>query len=370
MRIREIGMTRRDRRRFVSVPHRLYRDTTLWLPPMRAAEMASLHPSHPFYRHSEAAFFVAEGDDGDVGRIGVFEHRPANAFHGTHTAFFGWFEAVDEGEVAAALVDVAAEWASARGLDLLVGPKGLLPSDGHGILVEGFDERPVLGVAYHHPYYDALIRSCGFEPAADYLSGRVAIGHDVPDQLFEMADAAASEGGYEVRMFETKRELRPWILRLGHMYNDAMSGNWEYTPVNDEEIEAMADQMLPIADPRTIVLLLHEGEIAGYLLILPDVADAIRAIRGRLLPFGWLRLMRAVRTTDRANIVAMGLVPEHRGIGANLILYAALARGAQESRYRSAEVVQVEEGNTPMIRNAESLGVPWYKRHRMYRKAL
>lgn len=370
MEVRRVGTGRRERRRFVDLPHRLYRDEPMWLPPMRMDEMKALHPRHPFYRHSEAAFFLALRDGRAVGRIGVFEHRPANQYHDNTSAYFGYFESEDDDTVARALIDAAREWASQRGLTEIVGPKGLLPSDGHGILVEGFDHPPVVGVAHHHPYYDGLLRRVGLEPAADYLSGHLDVSHPVPDAVFEAADAAMIEGGYTLKTFTTKRDLKPWILQLGRMYNDAMSGNWEYVPVDDVEIEAMADQLLPIADPRLIFLLMHGEEVAGYLLILPDVSDAIRAIRGRLAPFGWLRLLREVKRTRRAEIVAMGLTPEHRGVGANLVIYAALARGPARHDFTSAEVVQVEEGNTPMMRNLERLGVPWTKRHRMYRGAI
>lgn len=370
MRVYQVGSGRSDRRRFVSFPHDLYRDEPLWLPTMRADEMSALEPSHPFYRHSEAAFLIAEDAGRVVGRIGVFEHRPSNEFRGSRAAFFGYFESIDDQEVADALLAAAAEWARPRGLDTLVGPKGLLPSDGHGVLVDGFDLPPALGVAYHHRYYDRLIVGAGLAPATDYVSGRLAVSHDVPDQVFAMADAAAAAGGYELKTFTSKRQLKPWILRLGRMYNETMSGNWEYTPVDDVEIEAMAERFLPIVDPRLIVLLMQGDDIVGHLLLLPDVSDTIRAIRGRLLPFGWVRLLRAVKRTRKVTILAMGLVPGHRGAGANLVIYAALARGAHNYHFESAEVAQVEEGNTAMMRNLETLSVPWTKRHRMYRRDL
>lgn len=335
---------------------------------MRADEMAVLGRTHPFYRHSEAAFFIAEDGGQAVGRIGVFEHRPANEFRGTPMAFFGYFESTDDQAVTDALVAAASSWAAARGLTSLVGPKGLLPSDGHGLLVEGFGLSPALGVGYHHRYYDALLKGAGFETATDYLSATIAVSHDIPDQVFAMADQAAAEGGYELRAFESKRAFKPWILKFGRMYNETMSGNWEYTPVDDVEIQAMAAKFLPIADPRLAVLLMQNETIVGYLLLLPDVSDAIRASRGRLLPFGWLRLLRAVKRTEKVNILAMGLVPDHRGVGANLVLYAAMARDAHKYRFSSAEVVQVEEGNTRMMHNLRALGVSWNKRHRMYRR--
>jgi GNAT superfamily N-acetyltransferase len=329
--------------------------------------MASLARSHPFYRHSEAAFFVAERAGAAVGRIGVFEHVPANDRHGTRTGYFGWFDSVDDQQVADILMGTAAGWARDRDLDRLVGPTGLLPSDGRGILVDGFDEPAVVGVAWHPRFYDRLLTGAGLVTDSHYLSGTLEVGHEVPEQVFTAADAAMEASGYRVMNFTSKRELRPWIIRIGHLYNTAMSENRGYTPVDDVEIERMADQLLPIADPRLVVLLLAGDEIAGYILLIPDVSEAIRASRGGLLPFGWLRILRAVRTTRRVAITGMGLTPEHRGTGANLILYARLARRAEQYRFTSAEAVQVDEDNVPMMKNLDRLGVPVTKRHRMYR---
>ncbi len=342
----------------------------MWVPPMRTDEMAALHHSHPFYRHSDAAFFIAEDHGQTTGRIGVMNHRPSNSFRSADIAFFGFFESIDDQATSDALFAAAASWASDQGLTSLVGPKGLLPSDGHGVLVDGFDITPALEVGYHHRYYDRLIQGSGLTPATDYVSGQLSVSHEVPDQVLAMADSAAADGGYELKTFDSKRDLKPWILRFGRMYNETMSGNWEYTPVDDVEIEAMADRLLPIADPRLMVLLMQGDDIVGYLLLLPDVSETIRQIGGRLLPFGWAHLLRAVKRTRKVNILAMGLVPEHRGAGANLVLYAAMARGAHNYDIDTAEVVQVEEGNVAMMRNLESLRVPWTKRHRMYRRDL
>ncbi len=366
MRIRKVMSSRADRRRFVSFPHDLYRDEPLWIPPMRTVEMAALHRSHPLYRHSEADFFVAEDAGRLTGRIALFEHRPSNELRASHIAFFGYFESIDDQSTADSLFETAVVWVSERSLTSLVGSNGLLSSNGHGVLANGFDLPPVLGAAYHHRYYDRLIRNAGLTPATDYLSGQVRTTHKVPDQIFSMADAVADAGGYTMKTFSSKREIKPWILRLGRMYNETMSGGWGYTPVDNVEIEAMVKKFLLIADPRLVLLLMQDDAVVGYLLILPDVSDAIRAIRGRLLPFGWIRLKRATKRTRKTTILAMGLVPEHRGSGANLVLYAALVRGAQKYDFVGAEIVQVEEGNIPMMRNMEALDVPWTKRHRMY----
>ena len=370
MNIRRVSASRSDRRRFVSFPRDLYRHEPRWVPPMRADELKALHPSHLFYRHSAAAFFLAEDAGRTVGRIGVLDHRGFNEVRAANTAFFGYFEAIDDQTTADSLFGAAGSWASDRGLTSLVGPRGLLPSDGRGVLVEGFELPPTLGLPFHHPYYDRLIRGAGLNRATDYLSGRVQVSRDAPDQVLAAADAAAAANGYELKTFNSKRDLKPWLLRIGRILDESMVDNWGYTPADDTEIEAMGKRILPIVDPHLILLLMQSDEIVGYLLLLPDVGDAIQASGGRLLPLGWARLVRASKRTRKVTIPAMGLIPEHRGTGANLVLYAALTRHPHRHLFDTAEVVQVEEGNIPMMRNMQTLDVPWNRRHRMYQRQL
>ena len=368
MEIREVT-GRHDRRAFLDLPSRVYADLPLWVAPLRRDERFMLGRRHPFHRHSTAAFFVAEDRSGIVGRIAVLDHRRWNQHRGTRDAIFTLFESVDDESVATALFETAAAWAQRRGLADMVGPIGMLPSDGHGVLVEGFELPPVLGVGYHPPYYDRLIKASGFVKATDYLSGRLAVDHDVPAEILAAADTAAAEGGYTVTTLRSRRELRKWAARIGELYNGTFQSNWEHIPVDDAEIKVMANQFLPIADPRLIAFLTHGDDIAGYLLILPDVSAAVRRARGRLTPRGLVGILRSVRTTREVILLGFGISPPHRGTGANLVMYATLARKAAEHRFRSAEVVQVEEGNTAMMRNMAALGVPWTKRHRIYRRS-
>ena len=171
MQVIRLDTSRRGQvRRFVGLPFDLYRDCPPWCPPLRRDVAHAMdRERHPFYRHSDAEFFLAEDGGRAVGRIAVMENRRFNAARGRRDAFFYFFESGDDPEVAGALVGAAADWARARGLDTLIGPKGFLPGDGLGILVEGFEHPVAMGVPYHHPYYDGLLAGCGLEKETDYL---------------------------------------------------------------------------------------------------------------------------------------------------------------------------------------------------------
>jgi GNAT superfamily N-acetyltransferase len=358
-------------RRFVDLPFALYRETAQWCPPLRRDVALALdRERHPFYRHSDAAFFLAEDSGRALGRIAVMENRNFNAIRGRRDAFFYFFESGDDPRVAAALIDAAADWARDRGLDTLVGPKGLLPGDGLGILVEGFEHPVAMGVPYHHPYYDRLLTACGLEKETDWLSGRLTRSDALPREFLDAADAAAAQSGYYLHPFTSKRELRRWFPRIGEAYNKAFAGNWEFCPLTAEEMQMIGDRLLVLADPRMMVLAMKDDEIVGHLFIVPDLADGLRATGGRLLPFGWARLLLEARRTKGVDWFGMGLLPEHRGVGANAVIYAGIFRAIDQFPYAHADLIQIEEGNTRMLANMTAIGVPWRHRHRIYRMAL
>jgi hypothetical protein len=372
MKLTRLDVSRRSAvRRFVDLPFDLYRDCPQWCPPLRRDVAAALDPRrHPYYRHSEAAFFLAEDGGRAVGRIAVLENRRFNAARSRRDAFFYFFESVDDPAVAQGLIGAAAAWARERGLDALVGPKGFLPGDGLGILVEGFDIPVPMGVPYHHPYYERLLTACGLAKETDWLSGRLSKPYVLPAPIQQVADAAAEALGYALHPFTSKRELRGWFGRIGEAYNQAFADNWEFCLLTPEEMHHIGRRLLALADPRMMVLLMRGEEIAGHLFIVPDLAGGLRATRGRLMPFGWARLLLEYRRTRVVDWFGMGLLPEHRGVGANAVMYDAIAGAIDQFPHDHAELVPVEETNTRMVRNMTAVGVPWRHRHRIYRMGL
>jgi hypothetical protein len=355
----------------VALPFSLYRGSPQWVPPVRSeARLALRTRRHPFYRHSEAAFFLVEEGKKTLGRIAVADHHNYNSHHGTRTAFFWCFEAVDDAAVTGLLLDAAAEWAGSRGLDLLVGPKGPLLGDGIGLLVEGFEHRPALGVAYNPAYYQRLLEDAGFEKDTDFLTGRLLRQHHLPEAFFAAADEAGAAHGYRAFAFSSRREIRRWLPRFTAVYNDAFRPTWEYTPLTEAEVAMAVGRLLPVIEPSLIRLVMQGDDIVGFLIAYPDISAALQRTGGRLWPFGWLALMREQRSTRWANINGMGLLPAHKGTGANAVLYAALARSVGGVRFEGADVVQVDERNVAMVANLTAIGVPWHQRHRVYRRPI
>lgn len=356
-------------RRFLDLPFRLYRGHPLWVPPIRLDAAAMLNPAkHPFYEHSEAAFFLAVRDGRAVGRIAALENRPYNRTHDKRTAQFYLFECEPELEIARALFDRAGEWARARGLRQLVGPKGFGPLDGYGMLVEGFEFRPAMTMMnYNPPAYPQFAEALGFRKEVDFISCYLSPEtFRLDERIHRIAGRAAARSGLRVIRFQTKRELRAWAARIGQAYNQAFVDNWEYYPLSEREIQFVLDNVLTVADPKLIKLIAHGERVVGFLFAFPDLSAAIQRSRGRLLPFGLLDLLLEFRRTKWVALNGAGVLPEFQGRGGNALLYSEMEKTVRQAGFRHADLTQVAESAVQMRRDLVNLGGVPYKNHRVF----
>jgi len=374
-------------RRFLDLPFQLYRDCPQWVPPMAGdARLPLDRRRYPFYRHSDAAFFLATSDGETVGRIAVLEHRrysrPAQADpapsdgHREKTeraradAFFYLFDTVDDVEVARGLFDAAESWAVGRDLTHLVGPFGFAAGDPIGLLVEGFEHRAAMGITYNHSYYGALVEACGFHKDFDLVSCHMTNQSEFPDRIHQLADRVKQRRGFRVVNFRNKQELRALVPKIKRVYNETLGAFDRNSPMTDEEIDAVAKRMISVADPAFIKVVVRDDELVGFLFAFPDLSAAIQRCKGRLWPLGWFWLLREFKRTRWVNLNGMAIVPEYQGLGPNLILYSEMIKTLQTGRFTDADLVQVRDNNPKMIAELERLGAPVYKRHRVYRKPL
>ncbi|MFZ5857358.1 MAG: hypothetical protein ACOYZ6_11050 [Chloroflexota bacterium] len=357
---------------FLDLPFSIYRDIAQWVPPLLTDERTRLDLKRfPFYKHSHAAFFLAYQDARPVGRLAILDNRNYNEFNHESTAFFYLFECENNPEAAAGLFESAFNWVRVRGLKKIVGPKGFTPMDGFGLLVKGFEHRPAFGLPYNPEYYIPLIEAQGFQPLRDAVSGYMDKNVNFPPRIHELAERVASRRGLRIARYTKRSDLRTLVPQLKELYNNALRGTAGNAPLTDDEVKALANQLLWFADPKLIKIVMKENEPVGFLLAYPDISAALQKTRGRLFPFGWLALLRELKRTDFLNINGAGLIPEYRGSGGTAILYSEIFKSVVESgQFRHAEVVQIGLENENMQREMENFGVDFYKMHRTYIREL
>ncbi|MCX6082587.1 MAG: hypothetical protein NTW32_23915 [Chloroflexi bacterium] len=359
-------------KRFVQFPHRLYKDCPQWVPPLDIDSYAQLNPKkHPFYEHSEIEFFLAVRDGRDVGRIAAIENKPFNKYHGTTEADFYFFDCENNLETATALFDTVIVWAKKRGLNRVIGPKGLGPLDGYGVLVLGHEHRQTMTMLnYNYPYYQQLVEAQGFEKEVDFVSCFLpADQFRIPERVERIALRALERGGLQVKKFKNKKELLEWAPRIGEAYNKAFIHNWEYFPFTPREIQFVVDNIMTVADYRLIKIIIHGNDVVGFLFAFHDVSAALQRAHGKLLPFGLPDLLLEMRKTDTVSVNGIGILPEFQGHGGNAILYYEMGQTLLSfKQFTHVEMTQVAETTEQMRADLKNLNGIEYKNHRVYHK--
>jgi hypothetical protein len=365
---------KRQVRRFVELPFRIYADCPQWVPPLNIDAYNQLNrKKHPFHEHSDVDFYIAVRDGRDVGRIAVIENKPFNQYHQTRKSDFYLFECENDLEAATALFNTAFDWARSRGLDTVIGPKGFGPLDGYGILTFGQEHRQTMTMlTYNHAYYQQLLEAQGFEKEVDFVSCYLpADQFKIPERVQKIAERVMQRGHLEVKRFKNKKELLSWADRIGKAYNRAFVNNWEYYPFTKREIDFVVENIMTVADHRLIKVIVHGEEVVGFLFAFHDVSAALQRAKGKLFPFGLPDLLLEMRRTQTVAVNGMGILPEFQGHGGNALLYYAMGRTLLEfQQFVHVEMTQVAESTEQMRADLKNLNGVEYKNNRVYHKTL
>jgi GNAT superfamily N-acetyltransferase len=351
---------------FVELPYQLHRDDTHWVPPLRIAVKELLdRAKHPFYKNAEAEFFLARKDGKVVGRVAAILDRAHNRFHEESAGFFGFFECIDDPAVALALLQRARTWVFERGAKFLRGPVNPSTNYECGMLIEGFEYDPMVMMTYNPPYYPALMEKVGLHKAKDlyaYLSNANAV--DLK-KIGRIADKVLGTNAVIVRPIDMKN-FAAEVAKVWEVYGAAWARNWGFIPMSKEEFALMGKEMKQILKPELVLIGEVEGRVVGFALALPDINQALKPARGKLLPTGIIKILYYQRLIKNVRVLALGVVEEYRASGLAAGFYSTLVRNARKLGYGDCEMSWILEDNVLMNRSLEVMGAKRYKTYRIY----
>ncbi len=353
--------------KFINLPLKIYQDHPFWVPVLKSEMLRIFNKKkHPFYKHSNADFFLVESEKEVLGRVAVLQNKIFNAYHNSKIAFFYYFDAIDDDQVINLLFKSAANWARKENLSSLMGPKGFVRSNGVGLLADGFEFLPAMGITYNFPYYISQLEHFGFAKETDFLSGYMDYSHQLPDRIHEAAEKVKKRGNFWIKEFSNGAEIRKWIHVVEEVHTMAFASNPNYIPSTSEEFRIMADTMIQITKPGLIKLIMKNDQVAGFIIAYPNINRAIQQTKGQLWPLGWLRILAEKNRTTLCDLNGLGLLPEYQGAGANLLLYNELEKTLRQNQFNRVELVQVDERNYKSKSDMENMGVIWHKKHRLF----
>ena len=367
--------TKADMEAFIALPYRLHQNDENWVPPLQVERRELLDPKkNPFMRRATVQLWIAQRGDKTVGRISAHIDPMVEKVRGAGEGHFGMVEAEDDPEVFHALFATAEKWLSDQGAVSSIGPFNLSINEEIGVLVDGRDTPPMLMMGHDLPYVADRIAEQGYDQVRDVYAYIWETGSAMPSTL-QAYQKRPLPKGVVVRPINMKNYDEE-VRILVDIFNDAWSENWGFIPLTDEEAEVMAKQLRPLIIPELVWFVEVEGSPAAFMVCLPNVNEAISDLNGKLLPFGWAKLLwrlkvkglksaRVPLTGVRRKYLKNMLGPMLVGTLMHHLFREATARGMER-----VEVSWILEENTPMRRLAKKMGTRHYKTYRMFQKSL
>jgi len=353
---------------FITLPFKLYKDEPNWVPPLISERKEFFNKKkNPFFRGAKTKLFVAVRDNEPVGRIATCINYNHNEFHEENVGFFGFFDCIDDFDVARKLLKVAMITLKSEGMDKMRGPANFSTNHEVGFLVEGFDSPPVVMNPYNPPYLPRLAEKFGLKKVMDLYAYMMTDEKPMPERHVRVVNRLKERNRIKIRPVDFSH-FDDEIKLINHIYNNAWSKNWGFVPMPDDEFVHMAKDLKQVADPDMILIAEVDGEPAAFSMALPDINKVLIKLNGRLFPTGIFKLiwnMKIRRKIDGVRVMTMGVVHKYRKRGIDNILYVETYNRGVPKGYKWAELSWILETNELMCRAAESLGATLYKKYRM-----
>lgn len=361
-----------ERRRFLELPWRLHRSDPHWIPPLRRnqEELVGFR-RHPFQDDADLQAFLATRGGEPVGRIVAIVNHAHNRRYAEQRGFFGFFETVDDPEVAAGLFEHAEGWLRERGMNAVRGPTNPSLNYECGLLVEGFDSAPTFMMTYNPPYYERLVEAAGYRPVQDLYAfwGHVDMLEQRDEKIAFISEEARRRFDVKIRRLDT-RHFRDDVRLFLRIYNESLGGTWGFVPLSAAEVDYLSGGLRHLIVPSMTAVAEVEGRPVGAVFGLLDYNPLIKRIDGRLFPFGFLRLRLGRRKLSRIRLISTNVLPEFQRWGLGLVLTHSLLEDGLAWGLKEVEFSWVLESNHLSRKTLERAGAKRTKTYRLYDKSL
>lgn len=364
---------RKQLKEFVRFPNKMYKKEKFYVPTLESADLNVLdrNKNHAF-EVCEAKYWMAYDESGKaVGRIAGIINRRYNEKTGLKQARFGFMDFIDDADVVKALFDAAEGWAREKGMTTVSGPLGFLEFDPAGVLVMGFDQLPTCYGKYNYPYYEPRLLELGYAKETDWIESIVTIPFPIPDRYYRGAKLISER--YKLRGYapKSKKEMVGHFDEMARLLNKAYADIHGFSELSDGQIEDLKKQFVPNLNPGLVGIVADENDrIVGFGISMPSLAKAMQKAKGRLFPFGFIHLYRALRRNDTLDSLLIAVDDEYKGKGINSLIFTTIAETAEKIGIKYMETTRELEDNESVQNLWNSFEHRMVKRARCYRKDL
>ncbi len=365
----------KDLKQFIHFPWKIYRGVygryENWVPPLLVGEKELFdEKKNPFFQHALMENFLAYKDGKEVGRISAIIDDNFVQFHNDKAGFFGFFESIDDSDVALALLSTAESWVKERGMERIIGPMD--PSTNHmlGTLIDSFDEPPIVQMNYNPPYYPALLDFAGYGTERNLLCYRMTKETlELSEKIERVTELAKKRGKLSIRTINMK-QFNSEVELIRDLYNAAWEKNWGFVPWTREEFDAMAEELKLIARPELVFLVFAGEKLVGVSIPLPNINEILINMNGRLFPVGIFKLLAGKNKTKMMRVAILGVHPDYQNKGIDAIFTYETYKTGVELGFFGAEFSWILEDNFALRNMLEAWGTEMYRTYRVYKKQL
>jgi hypothetical protein len=356
---------------FIHLPEKLHGNHRNWVPPIYKDEWDYFNRTkNRAFSYCDTMILIARRDGITLGRImGIINHR-YNDEKNEKTARFSFFECVNDIDVATKLLDLIEKWALDKGMSKIIGPFGMCYHDPIGFMIEGFDQRPSLTANYNFEYIISLLESAGYGRETDLVVYKTDITKELPPVYKQIYKKALQNPKIRLLNFKTRKDLQKYIHPVLKLMNESFTEIYGYSQLDENEMTDLANHFIPLLDPRFVAAVTYEEEIAGFMITIPSINEGLIAAKGHLLPLGFLKILKALKTATQLDLLIGGIKDKYRGIGIDVLIAVHIIEIAREAGFKSIDSHLELESNWKMRAENEKLGGTVYKRYRIFQKSL
>ncbi|MGV7928378.1 MAG: hypothetical protein AB2L13_05625 [Spirochaetota bacterium] len=357
---------------FIMLPWtcKIYENDPCWVPPLIGEQKKFFDPKKGyFFEIGEVEFILAYRDGKPVGRITAHINHLYEEKYDNDTGFFGFYESINDVEVARALYSAAEAWLKAKGKTIMNGPQSFSIYDSVGFEVHGQDVIPVVGLFHFAPYYRDLAEACGFEKCIDWSCYLVKKIDDYKPYLKAVREEYMKGQTVEYKIFN-KKEIHGRKADIHEVFNKAWDGNWGHLPLTQKQLDSIIHELIQVVVPELVVFAEKDGRTVGFIISIPDINPALRILNGRLYPWRIIRFLLAARKTKKIRTIIMGVLPEYRGQKIDDVFYLRTIEDGIRLGFEASDCSLIVETNKKMIGALKPLKAENYKTYRIYQRKI
>ncbi len=365
--------TRKDLKTFIFLPEKIHKGHRNWVHPIYMDEWKYFDKTkNKAFSYCDTRLLLAYKEGKCVGRIMGIINTRYNEHTNEKTARFGYLETYQDHDIVHALLSDIEDWAKSLGMTKIVGPYGFSDQDPEGFIIDGFEHRATIATYYNYQWMPQFVEQEGYTKDVDYVVYKLDVPKSPPELYKKIFERAMKRGTFEILEFQKKKEIKPWIRPILSLMNECYlnSNIYGFAPLDEEEMDDLAKRYLPVLDPRFIKAVKKGDEVVAFVIGMPDMTEGIQKARGRLFPFGFIKILRAAKKTKQLDLLLGAVKEKYRGMGADALMGTKLVISAHEAGYEIMDTHHEMESNTRVRAEMERMGGKLYKIYRVFQKAL